>query len=162
MFESGQPNWLGKVWAGKQNAGVVDWWIHDSTSVCGKSWHDPMGPVSQSQGKFIWYVWCICVFHSELLRVNAGVVVNADMILLILYHLSGHSAKQVDSHKDDCWWSPGVAVWETEVRNPRVLSPDQSYRMIEDVLKKFIDEVSSFCWLILIYRMMEQYNEWFW
>ena len=84
------------------------------------------------------------------------------MILLILYHLSGHSAKQVDSHKDDCWWSPGVAVWETEVRNPRVLSPDQSYRMIEDVLKKFIDEVSSFCWLILIYRMMEQYNEWFW
>ena len=38
---------------------------------------------------------------SELLIKSAGVVVYDNMILLILYHLSGHSSKQVDTFKDD-------------------------------------------------------------
>ena len=39
---------------------------------------------------------------SDLLTENAGVVVNDYMILLILHHLSGYSAEQSDTHKDDC------------------------------------------------------------
>ena len=34
---SGKPNWLGKMWEGKQIAGIVDWWVYDASSVCSKS-----------------------------------------------------------------------------------------------------------------------------
>ena len=40
------------------------------------------------------------------------------IILLILNHLSGYSAEQSDTHKDDCedfWRSPGVAGGKIEV-----------------------------------------------
>ena len=60
---------------------------------------------------------CLSSPSSKLLIENAGVV-NADMICLILYNLSGHSTKQVDTHKNDwqdCWRSPGIAGGETEV-----------------------------------------------
>ena len=43
---------------------------------------------------------CLSSQSSKLFIENAGVV-NADMICLILYNLSGHSTKQVDTHKND-------------------------------------------------------------
>ena len=60
---------------------------------------------------------CLSSPSSKLLIENAGVV-SADMICLILYNLSGHSTKQVDTHEDDCqdcWRSPGIAGGEAEV-----------------------------------------------
>ena len=55
MFESGQSNELGKVRAGEeqQDAGIVDWGVHNASPVCGEPRHAPMGPVSQFQGYFL-------------------------------------------------------------------------------------------------------------
>ena len=36
----------------QQDAGIVDWRIHNASPVCGESRHAPMGPVSQFQGNF--------------------------------------------------------------------------------------------------------------
>ena len=65
MFESGKPNRLGKVGAGEeqQDAGIVDWGVHNASPVCGESRHAPMGPVSQFQGYFLFdhlYFLCVC------------------------------------------------------------------------------------------------------
>ena len=79
MFESGKPNGLGKSWAGEeqQDAGIVDWRIHDASPVCWESWHAPMGPVSQFQGNF-YFMSDVSMSSpsSDLLTENARVVVN--------------------------------------------------------------------------------------